>query len=209
MEWIYDLLEKISLFIGDNLWIAPLFSVLLPFVEAIIPSLPLTAIIAINISALSTAYGAVTGTILAVLLSTLGSFIGMFLIFFIIRKTLSEKFVDKVEQNQHGKWFINIVEKGNTGLMLTILSNPLLPSSILNYAISLTNIKVKKYIFLTLTSRIIIVIFLTFLGSIFDIQDKPLNILWVMLVYSGIILVYGLFVRYKNKLKQKKEGSVE
>ena len=209
MEWIYNLLDNISIFIGDNLWIAPLFSVLLPFIEAIIPSLPLTAIIAINISALSAAYGAITGTILAVILSTLGSFLGMFLVFFIIRKTLSQKFIDRVEENQYGRWFINIVEKGNTGLMLTILSNPLLPSSILNYAISLTNIKVKKYIFLTLTSRIIIVIFLTFLGSIFYIQNNPLNILWVMLVYTGIILLYGLIVRYRNIKKDTKNDSTD
>lgn len=199
MKWIYDLLDKIQIFIENHLWIAPLFSVLLPFLEAIVPSLPLTAIIALNITVLSAAFGATTGTFLAVLLSTLGSFLGMLLIFIIIRKTISKKFVKKVEESEHGKWFIDIVETGNTGLMLTILSNPLLPSSILNYALSLTNIKVKKYVFLTLTSRIIIILFLTFLGSIFDIQDKPLNILWVMLVYSGIILVYGLFIKIRNK----------
>lgn len=199
MKWIYDILEKIQIFIENHLWIAPIFSVLLPFLEAIIPSLPLTAIIALNITVLSTAFGPVSGTFLAVILSTIGSFLGMLLIFAIIRKTLSRKFVEKVEKSEHGKWFIDIVESGNTGLMLTILSNPLLPSSILNYAISLTNIKVKKYVFLTLTSRIIIILFLVFLGSLFDIQAKPLNILWVMLVYSGIILLYGLIIKLRNR----------
>ena len=205
MDWIYELLEKIENFITTHIWIAPLFSVLLPFIEAIIPSLPLTAIIALNISVLSAAYGASTGTVLAIVLSTLGSFLGMFLIFIIIRKTLSKKFINKVEANNYGKWFINVVEKGNTGLMLTILSNPLLPSSILNYAISLTNIKPKKYVFLTLTSRLIIILFLVFLGSIFDIQTKPLNILWVMLTYTGVILLYSLLIKYRNKFRNKKD----
>jgi len=205
MGWIYELLENIRIFIENHIWIAPLFSILLPFVEAIVPSLPLTAIIALNISVLSTAYGATLGTFLAVVLSAIGSSLGMILIFFVIRKTLSKKFAKKVEESNHGKWFINIVETGNTGLMLTILSNPLLPSSILNYAISLTNIKVRKYIFLTVISRIIIVLFLVFLGSIFDIQSKPLNILWVMLTYSIIILIYGLIIKMKAK-KNKKNG---
>ena len=199
MNWIYELLAQIEVFIGENIWIAPLFSVLLPFVEAMLPSLPLTAIVAINISALSTAYGPVAGTIVAIILSVLGSFLGMLIIFLIIRKTLSKKFIKKVEESQHGKWFIDIVESGNTGLMLLILSNPLLPSSILNYAISLTNIKVRKYVFLTLTSRLIIILFLTFLGSIFDIQSKPMNILWVMLTYSAIIILYGLWIKFRNK----------
>ena len=204
MKWIYDVLEKIQIFIENYIWIAPLFSVLLPFLEAVIPSLPLTAIIALNITVLSTAYGGVSGTFLAVILSVIGSFLGMFLIFIIIRKTLSKKFISKVEKSEHGRWFINIVETGNTGLMLAILSNPLLPSSILNYAISLTNIKVKKYVFLTITSRIIIIMFLVFLGSLFDIQSKPLNILWVMLVYSAIILFYGLIIKIRNKNKLNK-----
>jgi len=204
MDWIYELLEKIENFVNAHIWIAPLFGVLLPFIEAIIPSLPLTAIIALNISILSAAYGASTGTVLAILLSTIGSFLGMFLIFIIIRKTLSKKFIKKVESNDYGKWFVNVVEKGNTGLMLTILSNPLLPSSILNYAMSLTNIKPKKYVFLTLTSRLIIVLFLVFLGSIFDIQSKPLNILWVMLTYTGIIILYSLLIKYRNKFQNKK-----
>ncbi len=201
MAWIYNLLEQIETFITEHLWIAPFFSLLLPFLEAIIPSLPLTAIISLNISVLAIAYGAVPGTILAIVLSTLGSFLGMFLIFHLIRLTLSKRFIQKVEESEHGKWFIKIVETGNTGLMLTIMSNPLLPSSILNYAISLTNIPVKKYVFLTLTSRIIIILFLVFLGSIFDIQSNPLNILWVMLVYSAIILLYGFVIRYRNKHK--------
>lgn len=211
MVWIYELLDTIRIFIENHIWVAPLFSVLLPFVEAIVPSLPLTAIVALNISVLSTAYGAVLGTFLAVVLSTLGSFLGMFLIFLIIRKTFSKKFKDKVEDNDHGKRFLDIVEKGNTGLMLTILSNPLLPSSILNYAISLTSIKIRKYIFLTVTSRIIIVIFLVFLGSIFDIQSKPLNVLWVMLTYTIIIVLYGMMlkIRAKKKSKESDPSSLE
>ncbi|MCK4552229.1 MAG: VTT domain-containing protein [Tenericutes bacterium] len=212
MNWIYELLEKIENFIHTNLWIAPLFSVILPFVEAIIPSLPLTAIIALNISVLSAAFGAIPGTILAITLSTIGSFLGMLFMFFLIRKTLSKKFLRKVENSNHGKWFTNVVERGNTGLMLAILSNPLLPSSILNYAISLTNIRVKKYIFLTFASRIIIIIFLVFLGSIFDIQSKPLNIVWVMLTYSVIILLYGLIIKIRNKKKHlniERESSTE
>ncbi len=205
MEWIYILLDKIEIFIGENLWFALLFSIVLPFVEAIIPSLPLTAIVGLNITVLSIALGAVPGTITAIILSVLGSFAGMFLIFYIIRTTISKRFVQKVEENKHGKWFINIVETGNTGLMLTILSNPLLPSSILNYAISLTNIKVNKYVFLTLTSRIIIILFLVFLGSIFDIQNKPINLLWVMLTYSGLILIYSLIIKWKKRCKKIKE----
>jgi uncharacterized membrane protein YdjX (TVP38/TMEM64 family) len=203
MDWFYRLLDNIQNYILEHIWIAPIFSVLLPFVEAIIPSLPLTAIVALNISVLAIAFGNVTGTIMAVILSTIGSFLGMLLVFAIIRKTLSKKFVKKVEENEHGRNFLRIIETGNTGLMLTILSNPLLPSSILNYALSLTSIKTKKYIFLTLFSRIIIIMFLVFLGSVFDLQNNPMNILWVMLTYSIVILIYGYIIKLRNKHKKE------
>ena len=124
------------------------------------------------------AFGVVPGTILTVILSALGSFLGMLLIFYIIRKTISQRFIKKVEESEHGKWFIDIVETGNTGLMLLIMSNPLLPSSILNYAISLTNIKVRKYIVIFYENTYIIKRILNFSSNINDsstISNKDKN----------------------------------
>ncbi|HQN75075.1 MAG TPA: hypothetical protein PK160_03450, partial [Bacillota bacterium] len=40
---------------------------------------------------------------------------------------------------------------------------------------------------LTISSRLIIIMFLVFLGSMFDIQTHPLNVLWMMLVYFALL----------------------
>lgn len=202
MDFFYDWLDKIRLLIQENFWFAPIFGLVLPFIEAIFPSIPLTVIVAFNLSIFSVAFGVVEGTLLAIVLSTLGSFLGMFIIFFIIRITFAKYFIKKVNENKYGKMFVNVVEGRNQWLILALMSNPFLPSSVLNYAISLTKIKVPRYIFLTLTSRLVIILFLVFLGSIFDIQSHPLNVLWMMLVYFALLGVWIIYLRSrKNKEK--------
>jgi uncharacterized membrane protein YdjX (TVP38/TMEM64 family) len=187
MDFFFDWLNVIRQIIQDNIWLAPLFGVVLPFAEAILPSFPLTVIVAFNLSVFSVAYGTLNGTILTILLSTFGSFLGMFLIFIIIRLTVADYFAKKVKENKFGRVFLNVVEGKNVVVVLMLMSNPFLPSSILNYALSLTKVKVSKYIMLTISSRLIIILFLVFLGSIFDIQTHPLNVLWMMLVYFALL----------------------
>jgi uncharacterized membrane protein YdjX (TVP38/TMEM64 family) len=187
MDFFFDWLNVIRQIIQDNIWLAPLFGVVLPFAEAILPSFPLTVIVAFNLSVFSVAYGTLNGTILTILLSTFGSFLGMFLIFIIIRLTVADYFAKKVNENKFGRIFLNVVEGKNVVVVLMLMSNPFLPSSILNYALSLTKVKVSKYIMLTISSRLIIILFLVFLGSIFDIQTHPLNVLWMMLVYFALL----------------------
>jgi len=59
MEWFYDLLNQISILIEEHFWLAPLFGVVLPFLEAVFPTFPLTVIIAFNLSIFSSAFGTV------------------------------------------------------------------------------------------------------------------------------------------------------
>lgn len=199
MNFFTNLWDQFQQFVLNNMWFAPLSALLLPFVEALIPSLPLTILISFNLSIMASAYGTVSGTIYTVLLSTLGSFLGMLLIFGLIRVTLAPYFAKKVEDHKYGKMFLNLVSGPNAFLVLIILSNPFLPSSILNYALSLTKTKVTRYIFLTLTSRLIIILFLVFLGSIFNIQAHPLNILWVLLVYLGMLGIWMIWTKMTKR----------
>lgn len=151
---------------------------------------------------MANAFGTLTGTLLTIVLSTIGSLVGMVLIFLLIRLTLAPYFTKKVETHPYGKKFLNIVEGPNTFLVLVLLSNPFLPSSILNYTLSLTKIKFSKYLWLTAISRLIIIFFLVFLGSLFDIQNHPLNALWVLLVYFGLFGCWAMYKKIYNKKTQ-------
>ncbi|MFP4477854.1 MAG: TVP38/TMEM64 family protein [Candidatus Izemoplasmatales bacterium] len=206
MDFFYQWLEDLKVLVQNNYWLAPVIGILLPFIEAIFPSLPLAIIISFNLSVLGLAFGVIEGTILTILLSTIGSFLGMFLIFFLIRITLADYFVRKVRKYKYGVTFLNAVEGKSKWFVLALLSNPFLPSSVLNYGLSLTKISLKKYILLTGLSRLFIIIFMVFLGSVFSLQENPMNVVWMMSVYFVIL---GLWLLYLNFLKKKKGSFFE
>jgi uncharacterized membrane protein YdjX (TVP38/TMEM64 family) len=201
MDFFYEWLDQLRILIQDNFWLAPLIGILLPFFEAIFPMLPLAIIISFNLSVMGSAFGVIEGTILTITLSTFGSFLGMFLIYLIIRLTVADYFVKKIKKYEYGESFINAVHGKSTGFILVLLSNPFLPSSILNYGLSLSKIQIKKYVFLTVISRLIIVIFMVFLGSIFSLQENPLNVLWMMVAYFLILGIWILYLRTRKKKK--------
>lgn len=203
MALFEQLLNDFYQFVQNNLWFAPLSAFLLPFLEALFPWLPLTALVSFNLSMMAGVYGAAAGTFYTVLLSVLGSFLGMFFIFLFIRVTLAKYFIRKVEANPFGQKFISIIDKKNTGLALMLLSNPFLPSSIMNYGMSLTRVNTGKYMFLTGISRIVVILFIVFLGSVFNIQEHPWNVIWMMVVYIALFGIFAFFRYQKNKINSK------
>lgn len=198
MAFFNQFLEHLRLLIEEYFWLTPLIGIFLPFLEAIVPILPLAIIISFNLTVLGSG---IEGQILTIVLSTLGSFLGMFLIYIIIRITLADYFIRKINKYQYGQAFIKAIQEKSTGFILVLLSNPFLPSSILNYGLSLAKVNVKKYIFLTLISRLFIVLFMVFLGSVFSLRENPMNVLWMMLAYFSILFIWILYLRSRRHKK--------
>ncbi len=203
MAWLYEILDKFELFVSGHIWFAPLSTLILPFIEALIPSLPLSVLVAFNLNIMRTTFGEVAGTGLTVVLSVLGSFAGMFLIFGLIRLTFGPFFARKVQNHKYGRMFLDIAEGPKTFPIFLIMSNPFFPSSIINYALSLTKIKTGRYVWLTLASRLVIMSFLVLLGRIFDVQNHLLNIVWFTLAYAFLFAVWYIWFRCHRKKKKK------
>lgn len=204
MQLLLDLLAELGEFIQMNQWFAPFAAFLMVVLEAIFPWLPLSVMVSFSVSMLSSIYGNFWGTILTVVLSVTGSFLTMFLIFLFIRWVFSKYFLEKVEKDKFGKKFLNILQDRNMSLALLLLCNPFLPSSIMNYALGLMRISIPKYLFLILVSRVVNIGFVVFLGSIFNVQEKPLNVLWMMIAYFVLFGVFAV-IEYFRSRKNKKE----
>ncbi|MDP3130953.1 MAG: VTT domain-containing protein, partial [Bacillota bacterium] len=170
MAFLNEYIESYRVFLAENAWIAPIAAFVLPIIEAILPSLPLTALVSANLVVLTAAYGAVWGTAMTIVLSILGSFLGMFGIFLLLRRTVGPKVAKKIEASNFGRKFRETAATGNTVPILALMANPLLPSSIMNYVLSFTKISVKRYVFLTGISRVLIILMIVFLGSLFNLQ---------------------------------------
>jgi len=199
MAFLNEFIEAYRLFLVENAWVAPIAAFFLPIVEAIVPSLPLTALVSANLLVLTAAYGAAWGTILTIVLSILGSFFGMFGIFLFLRRAIGPKVAVKIEKSEFGRKFRDIAATGNTGMILALMSNPFLPSSIMNYVLSFTKISVRRYVFLTGFSRIVIILLIVFLGSLFNIQEHPLNLLWLFLAYILLFVVGWILKKIRAK----------
>jgi uncharacterized membrane protein YdjX (TVP38/TMEM64 family) len=199
MAWFDEAFRIMADWIAAYGWLAPFLAFGLPFLEATLPSLPLTLIIGFLLSTLSAAYGVLVGTIVSIVLASLGSAFGMILIFFVIRKSITPTLVKRLPQHPFIHRFLNAIDAKQSWMIFAFLANPFLPSSILNYLLALSPMQTRKYIILTATSRIVVITSLVFLGSVFRIQEHPWNLLWMMLFYGFVFVLHSLVSKQTTK----------
>lgn len=94
------ILEFFKEFTNENVILIIAMAIILPFIEALVPMLPLIAIISFSIASLGSIYGSVMGSVLGILLSILGSSIGMFSVFILIRDLIGNWFREKTKNKE-------------------------------------------------------------------------------------------------------------
>lgn len=191
MAWFDEAFRTMANWVAAYGWLAPFLAFGLPFLEAALPSLPLTLIVGFLLGIMSTAYGTVAGTVATILVASFGSAIGMFLIFALIRKTITPSLSKTLPKHPSVNRFLEAVDDKQSWMVFAFLANPFLPSSILNYLLALSPMQTRKYMVLTATSRIVVIASLVFLGSVFQIQEHPWNLLWMMLFYGLLFLIHS------------------
>lgn len=201
------ILEFFKEFTNENVILIIAMAIILPFIEALVPMLPLIAIISFSIASLGSIYGSVMGSVLGILISILGSSIGMFSVFILIRDLIGNWFREKTKNKEKIVKAIEWMENRSNSFMILFLSNPYIPTSIFNYAMALTGYSVKKYLVIVLISRTICITLLGVLGIVFNVGDDLTAIVWVfvtyIVVYIIIWLIKKLFIIKKDKIGTK------
>src|SRR5690625_7398142 len=105
-DYIIDLLDKYAK-------LGPLPGIMLPFIEAFLPFLPLVVFVMAN----GVAYGLFKGF----LYSWLGSFLGSISVFLIIRKYSNRRFLAKVKNNKQVIRITSWVDRHGFGLIFLLL----------------------------------------------------------------------------------------
>ncbi len=141
-------------------------AIILPFIEALVPMLPLIAIISFSIASLGSIYGSVMGSVLGILLSILGSSIGMFSVLSWIRDLIGNWFREKLKTREKIVKAIEWMENRSNSFMILFLSNPYIPTSIFNYAMALTGYSEKKFFLILINRNFFFYLFRSF-GEIF------------------------------------------
>lgn len=179
---IATIVEWIELFVSThNIFLSLLVGMLIIVLESIIPALPLSVFIAINV----VAFGPIVGYIV----SWIGTMIGC---------TISYWFFNKIRLFAYRKLYkhtklINFINKINEikfSNLVLILAMPFTPAFSINIAAGLSEMEYKKYFLALLCSKIFIVYFWAFIAATFleSVTDIGVIIKISILILGSFIL---------------------
>ena len=181
---ITNIIDWIEVYISShNIISSMLVGMFIVLLESIIPVLPLSVFIAINVIA----FGPITGYIV----SWIGTIIGCTISYCIFDK-FSIIVHKKLKNDNKLIKLIDGIDKIKFSNLVLILSMPFTPAFSINIAAGLSEMKYKKYLFALLCSKIFIVYFWSFIATTFleSITD-------IKVIIEISILILGAFILSK------------
>lgn len=191
--------ETLSNLTNDYRALGPLFGILLPFLEAFLPFLPLVVFIVANVNA----YGMLFGF----LLSWLGSVVGAYTVFLVIRKYGRARVLGFITRHEKIQKLIFWVERNGFGPLFLLICFPFTPSALVNIVAGLSNMKKTTYLWTIILGKLIMILFVSFIGS--DIKaliTQPLRTALVVVII-GILWFIGKWV--EKRINAKVEEDIE
>lgn len=189
-----DLLDEyIEQLLSDYAKLGPLPGVLLPFLEAFLPFLPLVVFVFAN----SVAYGLLKGF----LWSWVGSSLGAILVFVIIRKLGDKRIFKAIRKNKQVHKVTTWFERHGFGPLFLLMCFPFSPSSVINIVSGLSKISLQQFVLAVILGKSVMIFTMAYVGaSIFSFAENP-----VRTIIVGIcILLFWILGKYIEKRLQKK-----
>ena len=169
----------------------PLAGVFLIILESIIPALPLSVFITLNILAF--------GNVIGFLISWLSTIVGCMLSFFFFRKFFRNKLNVLLKKKKYArlKDVMNSINNISFSNLVIIIATPFSPAFLINIAGGLSEIKAEKFFLAIALGKIIMVYFWGYIGT--SLLESLTDI--TILIKIGVLLVLAY---YLSKLVEKK-----
>ena len=148
-----ELINTLTNFVGQFGYVS---GFLLVFLESIIPILPLSVFVAVNIFT----YGSIAGFIV----SYLGTLTGCICAYFFCRK-FTDYFEKKYKGNTKVRELKKKLRKTKLPILVVILAIPFTPAFAINIAAGLTKYDFKKYLIAIIIGKILMIYFWSFIGA--------------------------------------------
>ncbi|QKY68531.1 TVP38/TMEM64 family protein [Lentibacillus sp. CBA3610] len=173
--------------------LGPLPGILLPFIEAFLPFLPLIVFVFAN----AAAYGLWEGFIL----SWIGACVGAVLVFLLIRKLGDKRIFKAIRRNKQVSRVTKWVERHGFGPLFLLMCFPFSPSSVINVVAGLSKISIQQFILAVLMGKSVMIFSIAFVGSsIFEFAQNPVR----TIVVGVCIVLFWLFGKYIERRLQRK-----
>ncbi|ALC86306.1 hypothetical protein AM499_11040 [Bacillus sp. FJAT-22090] len=185
--------ETLSNLTQDYRALGPLFGLLLPFLEAFLPFLPLVVFIVANV----TAYGMLFGF----LLSWAGSVAGAYTVFLVIRKYGRARVLGFITRHEKIQKLILWVERNGFGPLFLLICFPFTPSALVNIVAGLSNMKKNTYLWTVVLGKLIMILVVSFIGS--DIKALITQPLRTAIMIGIMVILWFVGKAVEKKIDKK------
>jgi len=199
IEEASEYLEIVTEILDKYEKLGPLPGILLPFIEAFLPFLPLFVFVMAN----SAAYGLLKGF----LYSWIGSSAGSIAVFFIIRKFGNRKLMMKIKENRQVIHVTSWVERHGFGPLFILLCFPFSPSSVINVVAGLSKVNKQPFILAVLLGKSVMIFSIAYIGS--SIKEFAQNPVKTVVITMCIIIFWSLGKLLEKKMIQRKKVNEE
>ncbi len=158
-------------------YLGPLIGIGLPFIESLLPILPLVAIVTLNIY--------IFGPVLGFTFSYIGNVVGSFIVYTAFRYFFKNTDAKKLKK-------VKFVKEERMIPLMLIYCFPFTPSSIINATCGFLKFDREKFIVALVVGKVLMLILLTFVGSSFS--DFILHGDVKSLVITAVILLSAYFI---------------
>ena len=171
--------------------LGPLAPILLTMIEALIPALPLVAIVTFNV--------AVYGSVLGFVYSWIGTTLGSFVVFAISRYLLKKSLYPHMMKHKNIKKVLDWISRTNHVSLFLLTCVAFTPSSLINISYGLSDFSAKSFYSTLLVSKIVMIFVLaTFGNSLSKALENPL---YLVLALGIILLLFYATTKIKRHTK--------
>ncbi len=185
--------ENIKDFLEQYRALGPLPGILLPFLEAFLPFLPLLIFVAGNALAYGFAFG--------FLYSWVGVSLGSITVFFIIRKFARHRLIKYVVKFDKLQSTMNWFERRGFGTVFLLYCFPFTPSAIVNVVAGFSQMNPISFILSVTLGKMVMIFIVSYIGhDFFDLLKSPAELI-VVTVLTVLLWIGGKYLEMKLKEK--------
>lgn len=171
------------------------FGILLIMLESILPVLPLSVFITLNVASY--------GDFLGILISWSATIIGCSLSFFLFRKVFSNKLYKFIKKKDITKLdsIMKQISKISFSSLTILIAIPFSPAFLINIAAGLSKITYKKFLAALLIGKLIMVYFWGYIGKSLLESLTDINVLIKIIVLLSFALLLSKIVEKRLNIK--------
>jgi uncharacterized membrane protein YdjX (TVP38/TMEM64 family) len=175
--------------------LGPLVGILLPFIEAFLPFLPLFVIVIANVNAFGLFWGFI--------ISWAGTILGSYTLFLIVRKFGRHPRLHFFTQRKRIKKLIKWVDMNGLSPLFVLLCFPFTPSVLVNIVAGLSHIHRHFYLLAVIIGKLVMIFSMSFVGQ--DITELLHNPVKLILSVIAIFLLWVLGKAIEVRLNKRVE----